>query len=204
VAYRAARGALDLFLNPPAPGQRLAVVTGPDDAASLPAVIEVTDIRHLATGPMSGGRRHQTSFHVKSPLRDRPILIVFNHTSDGPRTNAAIFLQQWEGRVEKFLETRDAPPHRFFLVLDLAHSFEVEAPDSSRFHCFSLQSPAGEDLHTRVYASRSSPEGAALEHRMHWGQPHRAYVELTWSPARPDAGAPKPFLRLSDVTDDSW
>jgi hypothetical protein len=202
--YRAAREALDIFVSAPDLARRARVLNRPDDVALLPATIEMTDVRHVATAFAREAQRHQTTFRIATPHSERDIFVIFDHTPAGPRTDVTIFLEQWEGRLEKFLATRDAPPQRFHVVLDLTHSFEVEAPDSANFLCVRLLTPAGDELKARAYASLNSPEGAALERRMRWGEPYRVRVELSWSPARPDTGAPAPFLRISDVAERSW
>ncbi|MGI8603378.1 MAG: hypothetical protein ACR2OZ_10300 [Verrucomicrobiales bacterium] len=201
--YRQARAALEGFLGARTAEHRSIWCEKEAPADRLDRPIAFNRIVHLSTESASTGR-FETAFKVETPECPDGMLVTFDHTLAGPKTSAALFVQQHEHWLERFLAGKVEGTHTLFVAVSNAHSFEGGAPEAAKFVCVNIQSPLGQGLCSRAYVERESEAGRALEQRLPWGETKRALVELTW--AAPVGGNPgsMPLLLLRRIVDARW
>jgi hypothetical protein len=202
--FNAARKALDALFRATPTSEQARFLTRPEDAEAFGPRIIATRTTALFTEAIAGTGQYRTGFKVETPESPEGILVVFDHTPDGPKTDGALFIEQQEHRFERFLEAGEGPPGRLYVALQLAHSFEKNAPRTDRFFCLKIQAPVGDGGTVRAYVASNQPEGILLSRHLRWGQVHRAMVELTWSQPEEGAESAAPFLRVTDVTSGDW
>jgi hypothetical protein len=225
--HNEARRALETLLRAATSGEQMPYLTRAEDAGGFGRDTHATRTTPLFTELSALTGRYRTGFKVETQESPDGILVIFDHTPDGPKTDGALFIEQQARRFEQFLAAGEGPPGRLYVALQLAHSFEKDAPRADQFFCLKVQAPLGEGGAVRAYVESNRPEGLLLSRRLRWGKTQRAIVELAWSrpdpqsqsgtPAEPrtalrtdaQAGAHEaeslpPFLRVSNVFSGDW
>ncbi len=193
-----ARSVLDRFLAGPVTVRT--ALSLPDKAGGLPdAPVEVTRVQHLdsVVHPLRGTT--VSTFRVHTPARPDGALVEVWHTPDGPKVNGLLFAEQNQWLLREFLAHKAGEDITLHARLTLFHSFDREAPDNAAYLCTRVEDPVDGSISARAFTDLLFKEAATLSSSLGWSEPRLMRVRLMWSPARPERGAPKPFLTIHSV-----
>ena len=206
--FESARKAVDGFFLAETPEQRLQWQHGRrTPPTNLPSGrLEIKEVRHLFTGRAESRENGPlfTEFRVSLTDREGSLWIPFEHTPEGPRTDAHLLREQLEQSLEKFAAHQAGDEAVLRITLSRQHSFERTAPDSEKFGCVKLLPPLGDGEGVKAYFENGLLAGDAIARDLPWGKTLHAVAQLEWSPAAPAAGAPHPFLRLREIVRWGW
>ncbi len=206
--FESARKAVDGFFLAETAEQRLQwQLSRRTPPAKMPAGrFGLKEVRHLLTGrdEFRGPTGPFVSeFRIVLENREGTIWLPFEHTPEGPRTDAAILTEQLDGALAKFGTHEAGEEATFRVVVSRQHSFERNGPDPDKFSCVKILPPNGEGEGLKAYFENGFLAADAIAKQLPWGRELHAVARLEWSAAG-SSGATHPFVRLREIVRWGW